>query len=125
MNWEWLYDDEDDDDLRAEELLKASMHLLDEIKDQMASYPVARPILSNKQVMSFEDLIEDAFYEMHHRDGSCWTVQFKSLYIGARGWRISYVISGYTNASHVYLSDVGVIPYENGKWNPTNYMEIV
>lgn len=118
-DWDWIYNYDDYDD---EEILNDAMRMLEEMIKEIESYPTERPIFSEKQIMSFEDLIEDHLYTMHYREGSSNIVQFKSLTKGNRGWRINYVVSGYTHISSVYLSDTGVMPYENGKWNPTNYM---
>lgn len=127
----WPYDfgdfEQDDDPLDADELMQEILRAYD-------SLPIERPIHSDKQVLSFEDLEIGKHYLQHETENNFESViQIVSEpYLFDTEWRIDYALyseflSQFSGSdvwlTSQFLTDMGVKPYFNGGWNTNNWLE--
>lgn len=86
--------------------------------------PKERTIHNDRQVLSFEDLEVGQHYESVHAVCT-YIIQLTSEpYLTDAGWKVDYFYEsdlGYS-LDDTYLTDMGVIAYENGGWHDANYL---
>lgn len=119
---EWYSEPED------EELLNDLFSLLDDIYNDMAKLPKDRPIFSDKQVLSFEDLTVGTVYTHYHNGTADSKMELVTEPYqsdeGSDSWFIKVRSVRYDFVYEQSLADCSVIPYFNGGWNTTNYLTI-
>ena len=77
-----------------------------------------RPVFGDKQVKKVSEIEWGKKYIEHYRSGSSIITL-----IQRKGDTEIEIRTGYDFVIDMPLSDCGVIPYENGLWNATNWLE--
>jgi hypothetical protein len=133
MNDNWFeYDNDDswddsgsdDDMLDALYFLQQIESLRNEVNRQVENFSKSRPIFSDAQVLSFEDLEIGKHYERHCAKSLPYIAQIASEpYISEGGyWVVDIYSVAYDFIYSESLADCGIIPYENERWNSSNYI---
>lgn len=124
MDWSDFYSDDYNNE--DDEIFEDLMNLLDDIYEEIESLPKERPIFSDKQVMSFEDLIVGQHYLDWHKETYSEVILVTEPYQkdeGLDSWFAKVKSVRYSDFIYeISLADNGVIPYFNDGWNTSNYM---
>lgn len=89
-----------------------------------------RPNFGNSQVRTADEIVEGATYIKHYRTGGKRRMKvINSPHKNDEGrWWMDVEYMGGPLDGKQYeesLADAGVVPYESGLWNPTNWLERV
>lgn len=121
-DFEWSEDHEDI------EFMQSLLNDLAECYKTIANLPKERPIFSDKQVLSPEDLEIGKKYKHYHNTECCEQIVISKPYKHneeSDSWFFMVHSVAYDFDYEQSMADCSIIPYSNDGWNDTNYVEIV
>lgn len=125
------YDDYDDYEWSEEpedaELFESLFNLMEECYTSINNMPKERPIFSEKQVLSIEDMEIGKRYKHWHKNSYCEQILLTLPYKRdeeSASWFFMVRSVAYDFDYEQSMADCSIIPYSSGGWNDTNYMEV-
>lgn len=120
-DYEWSEESED------AELFERLFNLMEECYTSMNNMPKERPIFSEKQVLSVEDMEVGKRYKHWHKTECCEQILLTLPYKHdeeSASWFFMVHSVAYDFNYEQSMADCSIIPYPSGGWNDTNYMEV-
>ena len=115
-----------DDDELLNSLRKLGEDIMNSIENETLTEPKK---FSERQVIAAEDFEIGRVYQRYGEQGMVKHEKILVLdyprYLDGlyRVEAISWPLENYSTSKFAYLSDMGIVAYDNGRWNPANYVE--